>query len=62
MLNNYHLAKVIDVDKNLLKPTVEIFLDTKKQSYINLKVVNLSEIEQLKIVSAESFEKWNVTQ
>jgi putative nucleotidyltransferase with HDIG domain len=62
MLNNYHLAKVIDVDKNMLKPTVEIFLDTKKRSYINPNVVNLSEAKQLNIVSSESYEKWNITQ
>ncbi len=60
LLNNHHLAKVLEVDSNMLKPTVEIFLDTKKRAYITPEVVNLTETQKLKIISAESYEKWNI--
>jgi len=62
MLSNYHLAKVIDVDKNILKPSVEIFLDTKSRTYISKQRVNLAKMDKLKIISAESYEKWNISQ
>ncbi|MFK5891631.1 MAG: HD-GYP domain-containing protein [Pseudomonadota bacterium] len=62
LLNNHQLAKVLEVDNNILKPTVEVFLDTKKRAHISPKIINLSEMQQLKIISAESFEKWNVKQ
>ena len=60
LLNNHHLAKVIEVDHNILKPTVEVFLDTKKRAYLAPEVIDLAKTEKLKIISAESFEKWNI--
>jgi len=60
LLSNHYLAKVIDVNANMLKPEVELFLHTKKRSYVPRKIINLSEHSDIKIVSIESYTKWNV--
>lgn len=60
LLSNHYLAKVIDINENLLKPEVELFLHTKKRSYVPRKIINLSEHSDIKIVSIESYSKWNV--
>ncbi|MCW8994468.1 MAG: HD-GYP domain-containing protein [Psychromonas sp.] len=60
LLSNNYLAKVIDINKNMLKPEVELFLNTKKRSYVPRKTINLSEHSDIKIVSVESNAKWNV--
>ncbi|PKF63559.1 phosphodiesterase [Psychromonas sp. psych-6C06] len=60
MLNNHHLAKVVDINENMLKPIVEVFLNAKTRSYIPRKLVDLAKLESIKILKVESYEKWNV--
>jgi len=60
LLSNNRLAKVIEVVDDLLKPRVETLLDTKKRSYVSPQVVDLSKESDITIVSAESYEKWNL--
>ncbi|WP_284203104.1 HD-GYP domain-containing protein [Psychromonas marina] len=60
MLNNHHLAKVIDINDNMLKPVVEVFLNAKTRSYIPRKLIDLSKLDTIKILKVESHAKWNV--
>lgn len=60
LLSNDHLAKVIEVKENMLKPVVELVLNVKKRSYVKRELIDLSEHESLKVKSVESFEKWNI--
>lgn len=60
MLSNHYLAKVIDINENMLKPVVEVFLNAKNRSYVPRKIVDLSKLEKIKILKVESYEKWNV--
>ncbi|PKG39956.1 HD-GYP domain-containing protein [Psychromonas sp. Urea-02u-13] len=60
MLSNQHLAKVIDINENMLKPIVEVFLNVKTRSYIPRKLLDLSKFEAIKILKVESYAKWNV--
>jgi putative nucleotidyltransferase with HDIG domain len=60
MLNNQHLARVIDINENMLKPVVEVFLNAKTRSYIPRKLIDLSKFEAIKILKVESYAKWNV--
>ncbi|MFK5984270.1 MAG: HD-GYP domain-containing protein [Pseudomonadota bacterium] len=60
MLSNHHLAKVIDIENNILKPIVEVFLNSKTRSYISPQIINLRKTDKLKIISAESYNKWNI--
>ena len=60
MLSNQHLAKVIDINENMLKPVVEVFLNAKTRSYIPRKLLDLSKFEAIKILKVESHLKWNV--
>ncbi|MDA7746547.1 HD-GYP domain-containing protein [Psychromonas sp.] len=60
LLNNHHLAIVIEVKENMLKPIVEIFLNTRNRSYVPNKLIDLSSQTDLKIKSVENFEKWNL--
>lgn len=62
LLNNDCLATVIDINDNMLKPQVEMFINTKKRCYIPRKIINLAEQSELKILSVESYVKWNITQ
>lgn len=59
-LNNHHLAKVIDIDKNMLKPVVEQFLNIKTRSYVPHQLIDLSESQTLTVLNVESHAKWNV--
>jgi putative nucleotidyltransferase with HDIG domain len=61
MLSNNHLAKVIDINQNMLKPVVEVFLNAKTRSYVPRKTIDLSESEKITILKVESYEKWNLT-
>lgn len=61
LLTNHHLAKVVDIQHNMLRPQVEMFLDTKKRSYIPRKIINLSDGKDINIASVESYAKWKVT-
>ena len=58
--SNHILAKVVEVEDNILKPAVETLLDTRKRAFVTPEILNLSELPELKIVSAESYEKWNI--
>jgi len=60
MLSNQHLARVIDINENMLKPVVEVFLNAKTRSYIPRKLIDLSKFEAIKILKVESYTKWNV--
>ncbi|MCP4323922.1 MAG: HD-GYP domain-containing protein [Alteromonadales bacterium] len=60
MLSNQHLAKVIDINKNMLKPVVEVILNVKTRSYIPRKIIDLSKFEAIKILKVESNAKWNI--
>lgn len=60
LLNNNHLAQVIEVKKNILKPVVEMFLNTKTRSYVPHQIIDLNEQTELKVKSVESYDKWNV--
>ena len=60
LLSNDYLAQVIENKDNLLKPVVEIFLNTKNRSYVPREVVDLSNEAELKIKSVESYEEWNI--
>lgn len=60
LLNNDCLATVIDINENMLKPQVEVFINTKKRCYIPREVIDLSKQDELKIVSIESHAKWNL--
>lgn len=60
MLNNQHLAKVIDINENMLKPVVEVFLNAKTRSYIPRKLIDLAQFEAIKILKVESYQKWNI--
>ena len=60
LLSNQHLATVIDIHDNMLNPIVEVFLNTKTRSYIPREMVNLAEQDKVKIVSIESYRKWNI--
>lgn len=62
LLNNQHLATVTDINSNMLKPEVEVFINIKKRSYVPRKIINLSEQQDLKILSVESYAKWNIKQ
>ncbi len=60
LLNNGYLAKVLDIEDNILKPIVEAFLHAEKRTYITPKIINLKNENKLKILTAESYEKWNI--
>lgn len=60
LLNNGFLATVVEVKENMLKPIVEIFLNSKTLICIARKLVDLSVETELKIVSVESYVKWNL--
>jgi putative nucleotidyltransferase with HDIG domain len=60
MLSNNHLAKVIDINENMLKPIVEVFINAKTRSYIPRKLIDLSKLEKITILKVESYEKWNL--
>lgn len=60
MLNNGFLAKVIDIHDNMLKPEVEILFHAKTRKTVNNKTINLTEHPNIKIISVESYVKWNV--
>ena len=60
LLNNHYLAKVIDIHDNMLKPEVEIFLNTKKGKQVPHRIINLSDHPDIKIISVESYAKWNI--
>ena len=60
MLNNGFLAKVIDIHDNMLKPEVEILYHAKTRKMVNNKTINLTEHPNIKIISVESYVKWNV--
>tara|TARA_R110001583_G_scaffold195524_2_gene375343 strand:- start:8636 stop:9817 length:1182 start_codon:yes stop_codon:yes gene_type:complete len=60
MLSNHYLAKVIDINENMLKPVVEVFLNAKTRSYVPRKLIDLSKFEHIKILKVESYVKWNV--
>jgi len=62
LLNNQHLATVTDINNNMLKPEVEVFINIKKRSYVPRKIINLSDQQDLKILSVESYAKWNIKQ
>ncbi|WP_413702312.1 HD-GYP domain-containing protein [Psychromonas sp. KJ10-10] len=61
MLNNNYLAKVIDINENMLKPVIEVFLNAKTRSYVPRKTIDLSKYEKIKILRVESYVKWNVS-
>ena len=60
LLNNGYLAKVIEVKEEILKPVVEMFLNTKTRSYVSREIIDLSKQSTLKVQSVERFEKWNI--
>ena len=60
LLSNGYLAKVIEVKEEILKPVVEIFLNTKTRSYVSRETIDLSKQTALKVQSVERFEKWNI--
>lgn len=62
LLSNQYLATVIDINDNMLKPLVEVFLNTKNRSYVPRQVFNLALEDEIKIVSIESYKKWNIQQ
>ena len=62
LLSNQYLATVVDFNDNMLKPEVEVFLNTKKRCYVPRKIINLSDYKDIKILSVESHAKWNVQQ
>lgn len=61
LLSNDHLAKVIEVKENMLKPIVELVLNTKTRSYVKRDLIDLSEQDDIKVKSVESYEKWNIS-
>jgi HD-GYP domain-containing protein (c-di-GMP phosphodiesterase class II) len=60
MLNNFHLAVVVENTKSLLAPRIIVFLNTKKRETIPPYPLDLSQQEKLKIISSESERDWNV--
>jgi putative nucleotidyltransferase with HDIG domain len=60
LLSNHYLAKVIDIHENMLKPEVELLVNTKKRSYVPRRIINLAEYPDIKVVSVESYAKWRV--
>ena len=60
LLNNQHLATVTELKHNMLKPEVEIFVNIEKRCYVPRKLIDLSERQDLKILSVESYAKWNI--
>ena len=60
LLNNHFLAKVVEIHENMLKPEVEVFLNTRNRSYVPHKIVNLANHPDLRIISVESYAKWNL--
>ncbi|WP_022942232.1 HD-GYP domain-containing protein [Psychromonas hadalis] len=60
MLSNQHLAKVIDINENMLKPVVEVFINAKTRSYIPRKLIDLAQFDAIKILKVESYQKWNI--
>ena len=58
-LNTQHIAKVIDINENMLKPVVEVFYYLKTNTYIPRKLIDLSKIEKIKILNVESHSRWN---
>lgn len=62
LLSNHHLATVIDINDNMLKPQVELFLNTQKRCYVPRVIINLSQQNDIKILSVESHAKWNIKQ
>ncbi|MCG6200880.1 HD-GYP domain-containing protein [Psychromonas antarctica] len=62
LLSNDYLAKVVEIDGNMLKPQVELILNSKKRCYVPRKIINLSDHPDIKILTIESHAKWNVQQ
>jgi putative nucleotidyltransferase with HDIG domain len=60
MLNNGYLAKVIDIHDNILKPEVEILRHAKTGKTVENQTINLTEHPNIKIMSVESYVKWDV--
>ena len=60
MLNNKHLAVVIENGDNLLQPRVILFLNTRTRETIEPTIINLASQTELKIISSESDKDWNV--
>lgn len=47
-------------DGNLLEPVVRVFYHAAQQYYIPPEIVDLSKIQQDRIASVESYEKWKI--
>lgn len=60
MLNNKHLAVVIENTENLLTPRVIVFLNTRTRETIEPQILDLANQTKLKIISSESDQNWNV--
>lgn len=60
MLSNNHLAKVIEIQDNMLKPVVEVILNAKTRSYVPRKLIDLSKYESITILKVEAYAKWNI--
>lgn len=60
LLNNGYLAKVIDIHDNMLKPEVEILRHAKTGKTVKNQTINLTEHPNIKIMSVESYAKWDV--
>jgi len=60
MLSNHYLAVVTENNNNLLTPCVAAFLNTKSRETIEPRLIDLSNQEELKVISSESDHKWKV--
>ena len=60
MLSNQYLAVVIENGANLLMPRVVAFLNTRSRATIEPQVIDLAEQSELKVISSESEQNWNV--
>ncbi|WP_435234411.1 HD-GYP domain-containing protein [Psychromonas sp. PT13] len=60
LLNNGFLAKVVDIHDNMLKPEVQILRHAKTGKVIQNQTINLTEHPKIKIMSVESYVKWDI--
>lgn len=60
LLSNNHVARVIDIHSNMLRPEVEIIINAKTRKKVPNRLINLAEHSEIKIISVESYSKWEL--
>ena len=59
LLNNDHLATVIEINTSMLKPVVEMFFNTRTKKNISPQIIDLNTQNKLRISGVDRHENWD---